>query len=240
MANILFLDIEKAPKIVATYDMFDTSIPLYHLIQDSFVVSIAWSWNEEEKIHHVSVMDDVKRFIKDHTDDYYVIKKIHEELKKADVIVGHYIKGFDWKEIMGQVVLHKLPPLRKPRIVDTLTEAKRYNYTSKKLDFLAKKLGYGGKIEHRKEMMLGCAQGDVKSLRECIRYNKGDIEPMRNLYYRFRPYTHTTQYPNETDGKRCPFCKSNKIQKRGKTCGRIRFHCTMCYKWSSIELEKLK
>jgi hypothetical protein len=216
--NILFLDIEKTPPHVATYELYNTTVPLYHVIQDSFVPSISWAWNEHGEAQNVNVMHDVKRFINDHTDDYHVIKTIHGEIEKADVIVGHYVKGFDWKVITGLFVLHKLPPIEKKLCVDTLAEAKKYKFLSNKLDHLAEKFELDRKIEHRKEMMLKCSQGDVEALRECAAYNNGDIYPMRSLFYIFRPYSHTNQYPDmqKVNGEFCcKKCGSVHLQKRG-------------------------
>lgn len=236
MTDVLFLDIEVAPQICATFSRFNTNIPDYHILQDSFVVSAAWSWNNEERLHHVSVLDDVHRFIKDHTDDYHVIKTLRDEIEKADYIVGHYIKGFDWKIIHGQVMFHRMKPLRKPSMIDTLAEARKARFSSNKLDFLAKKFGFIGKMEHDKDMMMKCSQGDVKAIRQCVRYNRRDIDPMRDLYNAFRAYTHTNQYPKQTDGKTCPFCEARRLQRRGSRGSKIRYECTSCKKWSTREL----
>ena len=239
--NILFLDIEKTPPHWASYDRFNANIPMYHLIQESFVPSVSWAWNDEEKIHNVNVTHDLKRYINDHTDDTHVIKTIWDEIEKADVIVGHYIKGFDWKVLCGLAVLHNLEPIEKKRCVDTLAEAKRFKYTSNKLDDLCRQFGFDRKREHRKEMMLLCSQGDYEALMECAKYNDADIPGMRQLYYKFRPYSHTNQYPNMQKVNGCICCDrcgSEHIQKRGKRRnGDTEYSCYQCRRRFSLRVK---
>lgn len=227
--NILFLDIEKTPEIVATYSRRNAFIPAYHIVTESFVPSISWAWNEDGEIQNVSVLDDPVRWAKDHTDDYHVIKAIHAEADKADVIVGHYVNGFDWKVLRGLFMFHDLPPIAKKKTVDTVTELRQFKFSENKLGYIAHKLGCGEKLEHSADMMLGCAQGNYESIVECIKYNNGDIDPMRRLYYKMRPYSHSNQYPDmrKVTGRplSCKKCGSERIHSRGKN-----YNGTTCYR----------
>ncbi len=239
--NYLFLDIEKTPPHWASYDRFNANIPMYHLIQDSFVPSVSWAWNDGA-VENVNIMHDVKRFIDDHTNDYHVIKTIWEQIEKADVIVGHYVKGFDWKILCGLAVLHELSPIEPKKCVDTLAEARKFKYTSNKLDDLCKQFGFDRKREHRKEMMLLCSQGDVEAIKECAKYNDGDIPGMRQLFYKFRPYSHTNQYPNmrKINGHLCcDRCASVHLQKRGKNAfGDTIYGCYDCRRRMPVREKK--
>ena len=230
--NVLFLDIEKTPQLGAFYETFNTTIPRYMVTQRSFVPSISWVWNDDEKIENVNLLDDYERWKKDHTDDYHVIKTIWDEVEKADLIVGHYIKGFDWKVLHGLAILHDLPPVEPKKCVDTLAEARKCKYDSNKLDELCKMFGFDRKREHRQEMMLGCATGDPASIIECAHYNDGDLPGMRKLFYKFRPYSHTNQYPNmrKITGKLCcDRCGGDHLQKRGRNVyGFTLYGCMDC------------
>lgn len=239
--KILFLDIEKTPQLGAFYETFNTTIPRYMVTQRSFVPSISWAWNDNE-VQNVNVTHDPKRYIDDHTDDYHVIKTIWDEVDKADVIVGHYVKGFDWKVLYGLSILHGLTPIEPKKCVDTLAEARKCKYDSNKLDELCKQFGFDRKIEHDQKMMLGCAQGDYESIIECAKYNDGDIPGMRKLYYLFRPYSHTTQYPNmrKITGKHCcDRCGSGHLQKRGlDRYGQSVYGCYDCRRRMIIKEKK--
>lgn len=245
--RILFFDIETSPIGAWTWGLFEQDIPLHHIFQDSFIICAAWQWNDQKKIHSVSLLDDLGRFNKDYTDDYHVVKEIHRQIQSADVIVGHNVKHFDWKRFMGRVIFHKLPPLNIPAMVDTLTEARKYGFTSNKLDYLGRHLGVDRKLGKESGLWPRAATGDKAAIKKMVIYNKGDIPPLVGLYKRLRPYM--TTHPNYnlyTNSMCCPKCESASFQKRGyrRTAVSIfqRYQCNDCHGWfeSTASIKRVK
>ena len=245
--KIALYDIETAPLISCHFGLWDQTIPTSSILQDTFIICAAWQILGKKKIHSVSVLDDPERFKADHTDDYHVVKALHNLFSSCDVIVGHNANNFDWKRFMGRVIYHKLPPLNIPAMVDTLKEARKYGFTSNKLDYLGKHLGVDQKLGKETGLWPKAAQGDKAAIRKMLKYNKGDIPPLRGLYERFRPYM--TNHPNYNlygNSMCCPKCDSKEFQKRGYRRTAVsmfqRFQCNKCDGWfeSTVSIKRVK
>lgn len=235
----LFLDIETSPLLLAAFGIYDQHrIPYDHVFQESFMICAAWQWLDEKRISSVSIIDDVPRWAKDHTDDYHVVKSLYDQIVMADVVIGHNIKQFDMKKFMGRVVYHKLPPFNPPQMVDTLKEARKCKFTSHKLGDLGKYLKLGNKLETEKGLWLRAAQGDARAIKAMVKYNRGDIPPLVKLYERLRPYM--VRHPNRnlfSDVACCPKCGHTKYQQRGWTYTAVsqyrKYQCLGCHGWFS-------
>jgi hypothetical protein len=232
----LLYDIETSPLIAATFGLWEQNIPHTNIIQDTFIICAAWQWHGKKRVESVSVLDDPKRFKKDHTDDYHVVKTLHGLIQQADVIVGHYANSFDWKRFMARVVYHKLPPLNIPVMIDTVKEVKRFSFTSNKLDYLGAHLGVERKLAKDTGLWLGAARGEADKIKKMVVYNRGDLPPLAGLYDRLRPYM--TNHPNHnlfTNGHCCRNCGSESFQKRGyrRTAVSVfqRYQCNDCHAW---------
>jgi len=240
--KILFLDTENAPCYGCFWGIHDQNIKYADVEQDWFLLSAQWSWNDEKKVHTISVLDDPKQFVDDHYKaDKIVVKKIAELMAEADVVVGHNFKGHDLKKIKAKIAEHRLPALDIPDIVDTYQWSREFGFTSRKLGDLCKKLELTQKLGHVPGVFKLAGRGDVKAIREIIRYGKGDIPTLRELYEALRPYAKNA--PNQNKFKKypcCPRCASVKLQKRGIRNGVQRHSCFSCGASFSDTLNKKK
>jgi len=237
--RVLFLDTENAPNYGTFYGIHDQKIRYSDIISEWFFICAQWAWMDDKKVSHISVLDDVKMFIKDHTNDKIIVEKIHNLISQADLIVGHNIKGHDLKKIKAKIVEHRLPPLDMPHVIDTYQWSKEFGFTSRKLGDLCKKLGLQDKLSHDPGIFQRAGQGDVLSIRKVIRYGKGDIMTLKELYLLLRPYA--KNHPNMNAFKGfpcCPRCASVKMQKRGIRDGLQRFQCVPCRFNFSDKLDK--
>ena len=73
-----------------------------------------------KSVKSVSLLDDPKRFKKDRTDDYHVVKTIRDTLADADMIIHHNGDRFDIRKINARLIYHGLYPLPKLVALDTL------------------------------------------------------------------------------------------------------------------------
>lgn len=236
--QILFLDTENAPCITASWGIHDQKISEQDIIQDWFFLSAQWSWNDSKQINVVSILDDKSRFKKCFWDDRKVVETIADVMREADIIVGHNIKGHDLPKLKAKIAEYGLKPFNAPLIVDTLQWAREFGFTSRKLAYLCKKLSLTEKLTHSKGAFVKTAVGDAVAIKEIVDYGKGDIEPLRKLYYRLRPYASNHPNMNHWRGKNvdcCPRCSSTNFKADGyryTAVGRVpRNECLDCHKY---------
>lgn len=235
--RILFFDSENAPNIVAAWGIHEQRINYSDIVREWFFISIQWQWGNSKKVCHSSLLDDAKRFRKDFTDDYHVVKTAHELLSESDIVVGHALKRHDMKKLQAKFIEHKLPPLNMPQLVDTLEWARKFGFTSKKLGDLCTKLGLEKKLTHDPGLFLKAGLGDVAAIKKVITYGLGDIPTLKQLYERLKPYSH---HPNlnlwrGTNVDCCPSCGCTEFEASGyryTKVGRVpRNRCKSCSKW---------
>lgn len=235
----LIFDIETSHDILASYGLREQYHHPKNILQNWYMICVCWKWLDAKKINNASLLDDMDRFNKDPSDDYAVVKTLHEVISEAEVIVGHNMAGFDWKKFYARVIYHKLPPIHKPLIVDTLKETRKIAlFSSNKMSFLAKHLNVERKQEHSDDMWLRILRGEEGAVKECVSYCRGDVVTTEALYLRLRPYME--YHPNNNlwrgDGiECCKKCSSENISKNGSimtATGKYqRYRCGACGAW---------
>jgi hypothetical protein len=238
--KVLFLDEEISKTIYATYP---SKKPQYmkseDIIQDWFMICAAWKWKGSSKINSVSLIDDMKRYKNNPFDDYHVVKTLHEVISEADVLVGHNMERFDWLKFMERSICHKLEPIDKPKIVDTMKMAQKAGFSYKSLAYVSKRLKTTEKAKHDGndmwiDIVRGRAEGRIK---ECVKYCKGDIKPCEDLYDRLSPYMPSQMLPNANLWRGegivcCTHCGSTDYVHKGHRYSNIskrkRYRCNEC------------
>jgi DNA polymerase III epsilon subunit-like protein len=206
--KILYWDIETTHNIAATFPVFNAFINYKAILRDWHILSVAYSWEGEQKVHAVSVMDDPKRFAKDPHDDYHVIKFMRDLIEQADAVVAHNGDKFDMKKFNSRLAYHRLPPLPNVVQIDTLKIAKdKFGFTFNRLDYLARHLGVGRKIKTDEDLWLECLNGSIKALTKMVRYNKMDIRVLKRVYKIIAPFAPAKLNMNHFTNKMvCPLC----------------------------------
>lgn len=235
--KILLYDIETTHNLAAIFRLFEDYTSHENIIQERYVVSIAWKELGEPKVHSVSVLDNPSLYKKDPHNDRFVIETFHKVLSGADVIIGHNADAYDLKFVEGRILYHNLPPLPPIPSIDTLKVAKsRLLLNSNKLDYLARYLGFGKKVATRNELWLRVLQGERAAIKEMVEYNKHDVVLLEKVFLRLRPYAANhmnRQLFGSAEG--CPRCGSKHVQSRGlhKAISRVyrRYQCQDCGGW---------
>lgn len=244
--KILLWDVENTHNIVATFGMWNVNIPHKCILQEWFMLCASWKWLGDKKVGHVSLLDDPVRFKADHTDDYYVIARLHEVLSEADAIIAHNGDQFDIKKFNARAIKHGLEPVPPMIQIDTLKIAKaKFKFNFNKLDYLGDYLGVGVKIKTDIELWLDCLAGKRKAIKEMVAYNIEDVNVLERVYNKLRPYVDAKLNRNHFNvGEKpvCPSCGEASLHKRGFRLTRAakhqRFQCTECGSWSSAPLKK--
>ena len=118
--------------------------------------------------------------------------------------------------------------------------ARKFGFSRKSLDSLAKRLGIGKKLPHQgKNTWLGCINEDEQSWATMEAYNKHDVWLLNEVWGRLAAYADVK--PNMqhwTGNNTCvnPRCGSSNIQRRGvsRTHAQVyqRYMCTDCGKYA--------
>lgn len=245
--KILIFDIETSLQLAAIFDLkYNDFISPDSLMSERYVISVAWKWLGENKVHAVSVLDDPKRFSKDQGDDTYVLKAFHKVLMEADAIVAHNGDKFDFPYLKTRMLIKGLPVLPPITTIDTYKVAKsQFRFNSNKLDYLGKLLGIGGKVETPKNLWMDVLRGSKSAIKIMVDYNKRDVTLLENVFMKLRPYIPNYINRELFGGTGCPVCGSHDYQSRGSRFHRAisrmyrRFQCNDCSKWfRSVDNEK--
>lgn len=236
-AKILFLDIETAPCLGWTWGMYEQNV--IDLQTSWYMLCFAAKWADEKTVKTYS-LPDYSTFKKDREDDSALIKKLHELLDQADIVVAHNGDRFDLKKTNARFIYHGLKPPSPYKTIDTLKIARRhFAFVSNRLNDLGKYLGVGKKLPHTGfHLWKGCMQGDKKSWSMMKRYNAQDVTLLERVYLRLRPWA--SSHPDlsaYSHHEGCPTCESKRIQRRGVNVARKsikpRFQCVDCGTWFS-------
>jgi len=231
--KVLFYDIETSPNTAFVWGRYEQNVLSY--LKEWEILSCAYKWQGEKKVHCLSRQHNK-------TDKELVIA-IHKLFQEADIIIAHNGDQFDQKKVKTRMLYHKLPPPKILSSIDTKKAAKVFfNFNSNSLNDLGTYLGLGQKFKHSGfDMWLGCLNGDKKSWKEMIYYNKQDVVLLEKVYNALKPWIQ--DHPNmakllnpfQNEVKDCPHCGSRNTMKRGYRATRATLKqqmvCKDCGAW---------
>lgn len=166
-----------------------------------------------------------------------MIKRAHDLLNEADVVVHYNGQRFDVPRLNGEFLYHELDPPSQYKQVDLLkTTRQQFGFASNKLDYVTQHLGLGAKVKHLgMDLWRDCMAGCPKAWRTMKRYNIQDVRLLEKYYKRVLPWI--KNHPNwgvflDADRPTCRNCGSNKVKKNGiertNTLSYQRYKCTNC------------
>ena len=242
MIRILTIDIETSPLIAYSWGpVYETN--LIEVIDQTAVISYSAKWLGGK--HITKGWPDYKGYKKGRLNDREIIKDIWRLLDEADIIVAQNGKRFDVKVMNARFLFHGLTAPSPYKIVDTLTEAKKYlRLPSYKLNDICNYYGIGGKVEHEGwGLWKKCLRGDEKAWKRMLKYNKHDVVLTEKLYLLLLPFIkHPDRNIIEGTRGKCPSCSSEKLIKRGyamvKGGSKAKLQCKNCGAWTQGGKEK--
>lgn len=214
----LFLDIETAPDISATFGRFKTNISSSQVIKEGgWIISIAWAWGLTGEIQSNKLTSDEAINAND-TRLLYVLYDLFED---ANVVIAHNGDNFDIPSIRARCVIQNVPAFKKVKTIDTLRKARQMRFKSNKLDDLCKTLGIGTKVDTGGiETWIKCTQGNELALESIAKYNEHDIHLLREFYLRIRGYdlnAVNANLFNDEEQLACPVCASPNVELTGNS-----------------------
>lgn len=239
-AKIITIDIETSPITIShkTYEL-KNNVRYFNpleISQDWVILGAAWKELDKEP-RCISVSS------KNVINDEAVVRKLHDVISSADIIVGHNVDSFDIKKINSRFIKYSLPVIDKKPTVDTLKIAKKYfKFSSNKLFYVAKLLGVEDK--GNSPDWTAILSGEQTALSYMREYNKQDVVTTEQVYKKLLPYieNHPNMnlfIPKDVLGNPvleyvCPNCGSDDTSKNGKRYRFSgvyqRFYCNSCGK----------
>lgn len=202
----LFFDIETAPMIVYSWRVgWKLNIGTDNIIKDWRIICISYKWEGEDKVHTLDWGKDMC--------DKQLLTDFIKIANTADEMVAHNGDRFDIKKIRTRCIFHRIPMFPDYKTLDTLKKAKSgFNFNSNRLDYIAKFLGVGAKLEHEGfNMWVKCMQGDKEALKAMIKYCEMDIVVLEDVFLTMQNYikhnTHAGVINNNLKYS-CPCCGS--------------------------------
>tara|TARA_R110000822_G_scaffold238449_4_gene368596 strand:- start:648 stop:1436 length:789 start_codon:yes stop_codon:yes gene_type:complete len=233
----LFFDIETSYNIVSSWNVgYELNISPDNIIKERAIICICYKWEDESKIHELHW---------DKGDDKQMLIKFSKIINGADEIIGHNGDNFDIKWLRTRCLFHSIDVFPDYQTVDTLKLSRgNFKFNSNKLDYIAKLLGLGGKMETGGLKLWDdiILRNNKTSLTKMIDYCKKDVLILEQVFKRLNPYVKSKTHVAVLEGGNrcsCPNCSSTRLQKRGTSVtasGLIkqRLQCQDCGKYTSI------
>lgn len=176
--RVLIYDIETSPNIGWFWRAgYKLNISHDNIIKERAIICISYKWLGEEDVYNLS-------WDKNQCDKF-LIEQFIEVMNESDLLVAHNGDRFDLKWIKTRALKHGLTNmLIDYKTLDTLKLAKKkFNFNSNRLDYIAKYLGFEGKIKTSINLWTDIVfKKDPKALQDMITYCDEDVRQLENVY----------------------------------------------------------
>jgi DNA polymerase elongation subunit (family B) len=228
--KILTVDIETRPNEVYTWGLWNQNVGLNQIKQPGSLLCFAAKFRGERQVHFHSQWEDGEKGM---------ARKLLALFNEADAVCGWNSDKFDIRWIHAQFLKHGLGKPSPIAKVDLMKSVKRQvALPSYKLDFVAKWLGVGSKVDTGGfGLWLDVMAGDPKAQALMRKYNINDTKLTEAVFDRLHERGWVLGLPNHsiTDGDVCPNCGSDNLRCQGtrdtKTRSYQRYQCRECLTW---------
>ncbi len=240
VANVLLFDIETLPMWMRAWRLGDQNWDPDDIIYDWLLLSFSAKWLFRPE-HEGMILNKEEVLGRD---DRRLVTDLHRLLSKADVVIAHNGQAFDVGRVNAKFLEYDLAPPAPYKTIDTLIAARKVfgdGLSSKKLDWIAQKLGVGRKIKTDKELWKRCESGEQEALDYMYDYNCKDVYILEDVYVKLRPWIPT--HPNmslfidaDEFEHRCTRCGSEDLEQAGtyRTEASVfdSYQCSHCGAWT--------
>jgi uncharacterized protein YprB with RNaseH-like and TPR domain len=206
----LFFDIETSYNIGKFWSTgYNKQINPGDIITERAVICVSYKWEGEDIVHNIT------------WDENQCDKKLLQEfsgiIREASEVIGHNGDRFDIPWIRTRCLIHRIPFPTYVKSLDTLLKARsQFNFQSNKLDYLAKVLKVGAKVETGGMELWDkiILQKDQDALDKMVYYCNNDViilEEVFNVIQSYiKPNTHVgVHLGNKKWG--CPICGTEDV-----------------------------
>jgi hypothetical protein len=224
LPKILVLDIETKPLIAYVWRMYEEVNSIDKLIDTGGLLCFSAKWLGKNKTFFYSEWEHGTAAM---------VKAAHALLAEADAVITYNGDKFDLPKLQAEFATQEIgspPPLTS---IDVYKTTRTMGFVSKKLDFVAKALGCGGKVEHEGlGLWIKVLAGDAKARKKMRQYNIGDVTLLEKVYLKIRPFIKNHPHMGFTPKRECGACGSSKVHvskwRRTKAMRIQQLHCQDC------------
>ncbi len=219
--KILFLDIETAPIVMATWTLFEANA--VYVLRDTYIIAVGYRWLGDKRAQ-CKILPDFPRYKKKRHCDKALMGFIWNLLDEADIVVAHNGDRFDIKKINSRLWVHGHRRPSPYKTIDTLKWARgSFKLDSNKLDNIVRYKGLGRKLANTGAALWhGCCElGEPKSWATMREYCAHDTDLLSPVYHDMKGWA--PNHPNlnlYTGGTGCPTCQSKNVARRGLNYGK--------------------
>lgn len=227
--RILLLDIETAPMIAMVWGTRKQYINHEWIAENGYILCWTAKWlGSNEQIF--------RKFQKGKP--LAMLRPIHRLLDEAHAVVHYNGKKFDVPTLNREFLVHGLTPPSPYKQIDCLqTMWDTFSFPSNKLDYIAKTLKIGQKIEKEgPQFWKDCMADKPEAWKKMEAYNRHDVTLLEGVYKRILPWI--KKHPNRaalSGLEICVYCASPNIkQVRTYTATQLtykQYHCSDCGGW---------
>ena len=240
LPKILVLDIETRPIMGYVWSLWKQNVGLNQIVEDWTILTWAAKWYGDDYVYYGTA--------EGQPDDSQCLEDLWYLLDEADMIIAHNGDKFDIPKINARFLEHGWTPPSPYKKIDTLKVAKaNLRLTSNRLDYIAKFLGFGGKLATGgMQLWIDCLNGKKKAWKRMLEYNIHDVVILEWVYETLRPWI--KNHPNvalysEDEATVCTVCGSHDIHYRGHAYTPVgkyqRYVCKDCGKWGRLGINEL-
>ena len=227
--KILLFDIETAPMKSFLWSIWQKGVQPDQVTNDWFILTWAAKWLFNSKVMSEGLTPkDVKR-----EDDSRIIRGMWHLLDEADIVIGHNSDRFDIPRLNIRFLINGMGPPLPYRSIDTLKVAKKFAFTSNRLDQINRTLGLTRKMDTGGfTLWAECLDGNDKALKKMRKYNKRDVNILEETYLKLRPWIKS--HPNiglylDLKSPVCSNCGNTNIMWVGHYCTNVsKFRAGRC------------
>ena len=246
--RIILFDLETLPNLNEALKVWPQLSNYPGLTLRATITSIicgGWKVLGEKKTHCINAWD-FARWDRDVNDDFSIVCAIYKILYKADAVITHNGKRFDWKFLQTRLIKHGLEPLSKIHHIDTCQVAKQNLFCfNNRLNTIGSVTNSGEKMTHEGwDLWVKVHGKDPMAMLTMSTYCKQDVDLLEAVYLKLRPLiSGIPNYNLFTDSKVCPNCGSRRLQANGfritKTVKYKRLRCGDCGTTSRTDTKEL-
>ena len=210
--KVLLFDLEVSPTKGWFWGQKMWEENIIKVLEPPYMLSVAYQWLGGKT--QVKALCDFKGYNPKKKCDKMLVSFLRDLLSEADLVIGQNSDKFDIRWFNTRCLIHKFPPPKPYKTLDTLKINKKYfRFISNKLDVVAPILGHGRKVEHEGfPLWEKCMAGCPKAWERMKKYNRRDVDLTADIYKDILPWIQQVQ--PVYDKPKCPKCPGN-LWKRG-------------------------
>jgi hypothetical protein len=233
-SRVLFLDIEWKPAVAYVWRMYDENISPDQLIDEGGLLCFCAHWLGEKKPLFFSEWEHGAA---------EMAFQAFQLLSEADAVVTYNGDRYDLPKLRGHLLLNGMRDVPPPTSIDLIKTVKKLGFVMNKLAYIGPLLNAGKKFKHEGfQLWRSVLEGDQKAQTRMEKYCVQDVQVLRELYERVKPFI--KDHPHLGDAKgACGSCGSNHLQQRGWRRTKVfkvqRLQCQDCGGWSTGQRVKI-